>query len=105
MNKKTTVSIFAAVILLCQASAGLARHNSNTFYIPAYHVQGNVIAPPPPAYAYIYVQPDMTFSNNSINPYAGGVYDGWYQNNVWAPGYTIVKGNSARWVPGGWVYR
>ncbi|CAN5452521.1 hypothetical protein BH10PSE19_BH10PSE19_16570 [soil metagenome] len=107
MNKKTIGSIFTAGILLCQTSIAATHCNPNSFHIPAYYAQGGIVAFSPPSSPYIYVQRNSTNSTLSSwsNPSAGGAFNNWYQNKVWVPGYTIVRGNQAQWVPGGWVYR
>lgn len=106
MNKKIIGNIFVAGIFLCQASLVFARYNPHNFQIPVYYSQGSIISRSPASSPspYIYVQRNSTFSSWN-NPYAGGVYNSWYQHKVWVPGYTIVRGDHAQWVPGGWEYR
>lgn len=100
MNKRLIGSITAGVLLATTTIALARPYNADL----GYYSQGRVVLQSAPSSPFIYVSPNSNFSSWN-QPYAGGVYQSWYQNKEWAPGYLIVNGNVAKWRPGGWVYR
>jgi hypothetical protein len=100
MNTKIIWSIFAASIVFSTTASAITRPEQPHL---GFYAQGRIVSahPAPP---YIAVDANHPFSSWNSH-HTAQVFNNWYQTKRWEPGYTVIQGDHAKCLPGGWVFK